>query len=238
VRVGATDLAAALSISEQSEAPAAKQVFDVRPKGVTHQMTFAVYGLVGADVKKYPSISFTPLTSPVLTVMLGVYESVRLESASFTVTVDKGSGNSVWCAMVAAGTVLTSIDDWYAAPVMSVVDGSDNGVVRGRFQMPDVVMFSREYRAGTLGNPPAKFVFSYSGAAETTGSIQGIFTVSVSGQRLMSRVNIGGGKSMSSVKTLVTSIHGELDYDVDDCDLAPFGRSSPALVTAGEDEDN
>lgn len=238
VRVGATDLAAALSISEQSEAPAVRQVFDLRPKGAVHQMTFAVYGIVGADTKKYPSIAFTPLTSPVLAIMLGVYESVRLDSARFVVTVDKGSGNSVWCAMVSTGTTLSSVDDWYSAPVMSQVDGSDTGVVRGIFEMPPVTMFAREYRASTLGNPPGKFVFAYTGAAETNGTIQGVFTVSVSGQRLMTRVNIGGGNSLNSVRALVSSIHGELEYDVDDIDLAPSSSTGSALVpTEGDEEE-
>jgi len=239
VRLGATDLAAALSIAEQSETPAVKSAFDLRPKGSVHTMRFSVYGIVGADVKKYPSIAFSPLSAPALALILGVYESVRLESAGFTITVDKGSANSVWCAMVTAGTTLKSEDDWYSAPIMATIDGSDTGVVRGRFDMPAITGFSREYRASTIGNPPAKFVFSYTGSAETSGRIEGMFVVSVSGQRLINRINMGGSSPVTSMKNLVHSVHGELEYEVDDCDVAPRTTASLGeLSLAGvEDEE-
>jgi len=237
VRLGATDLAAALSIAEQSEAPAIKSAFDLRPKSAGHKLTFGVYGIVAADIKKHPSISFSPLSVPSLTLILGIYESVRLESASFTITVDKGSGNAVWCAMVSAGTTLKSEDDWYSAPVMATVDGSDSGVVRGTFDMPAVTMFAREYRASTLGNPPAKFVFSYTGVAETGGTIQGLFTVTVSGQRLLNRINIGGSSPLTAMKSLAHSVQRDLEYDVDDCDLAPRTGSALEELTVADDED-
>jgi len=202
-------------------------------------MRFSVYGIVGADVKKYPSIAFSPLSAPALALILGVYESVRLESAGFTITVDKGSANSVWCAMVTAGTTLKSEDDWYSAPIMATIDGSDTGVVRGRFDMPAITGFSREYRASTIGNPPAKFVFSYTGSAETSGRIEGMFVVSVSGQRLINRINMGGSSPVTSMKNLVHSVHGELEYEVDDCDVAPRTTASLGeLSLAGvEDEE-
>lgn len=238
VRVGATpDLSAALSIAKQSDTPAIKPAFDIRSKSPSHQMTFSVYGIVGADTKKYPSITFSPMGTPTLVIMLGIYESVRLDSARFTITVDKGSGNSVWCAMSTAGVSLKTIDDWYSAPVMAVVDGSDNGVVRGEFEMPAVTSFSREYRATTLGNPPAKFVFSYTGAAETTGTIQGIFTVTLSGQRLMNRVNIGGATPLTAMRNFVATIQNQLDYEVDEDDCAPGARVSQELVAADEDDE-
>jgi len=153
--------------------------------------------------KHLPTVSWSPLTQPAFLIMLGVYESVRLESAEFNVSVSAGQNNSCWCAINNASSGAPQGEGWYSCPVLKFIDGSDDGTVVSDFMLPAQHSFSKELRAASIGNDPPRFHFGYNGAAGGNAVVMGKFTVSVSGQKPMGALDANPEKPPKVTRELL-----------------------------------
>lgn len=157
--------------------------FDVIPAGPRTTLTLAMFATLDKG-QRSSAISWTPLAQPAFVVMLGVYESVRLESAEFNIAISSGQANTCWCAIANSSAASpVSMADWYGCPVVKVIDGSDNGSVVSTFALPAEHSFAKELRASASGNDPPRFHFGYAGVAGGSATVMGRFVVSVSGQK-------------------------------------------------------
>jgi len=187
------------------------------------ELSFNVYGVVGKDAVKYPAIALNVLQEPILTMMLGVYESVQLISAKFVIDVPTGSANGVYAAICAPGIALVSDLDWLAAPVNQVVYGSDQGHVHANFDLPSVHPFERELRAGSsVGNPLPTFRFSFAGNAGAIGTVKGQIVVRCRGQYAMGHLRIGAPPTGKSLRTEVDRMQQTMDFEEMGATRAPF----------------
>lgn len=158
--------------------------FDEVPSGDSMTLSLGVFLRVEAG----KAVGWTPFKTPALILILGVYESVRLLSASFQISVPSGQGNEGMAAVVSAGRVLEK-DDWYMAPIVKIFPGSDNGSVMGDFVLPSSHPWNTELRASVRGNPPPEFKFGLSGPAGGRMIVTGQFSVRVAGQSPVGATN-------------------------------------------------
>lgn len=196
-RVGAATgdkLAILTEAGQSSLAAGPRSAFDIVPTGPRTSLTLAMYATLDKGTHT-ATISWSPLTQPAFVVMLAVYESVRLESAEFSISVAAGQGNSCWCAVANASVPAPSANEWYGCPVLKVVDGSDDGTVVSSFELPPQHSFSKELRAALPGNDPPRFHFGYVGAAGGNAVVMGRFVVSVSGQKPMGAFDANPAKA-------------------------------------------
>jgi len=156
--------------------------FDIMPSGPRTSLTLAMYAVLDKGTHN-ATMSWSPLSQSAFVIMLGVYESVRLESAEFNVSVASGQGNACWCAVTNASAPAPSASEWYSCPILKVVHGSDDGEVVSEFKLPASHSFSKELRAALPGNDPPRFHFGYTGVAGGNATVMGRFVVSVSGQK-------------------------------------------------------
>ena len=158
--------------------------FDEVPAGDSMTLSLGVFLRIEAG----KAVGWSPFKTPALILILGVYESVRLLSASFQISVPSGQGNEGMVAVVSAGRTLEK-DDWYMAPIVKIFPGSDNGSVMGEFALPASHPWNTELRAGVRGNPPPEFKFGLSGPAGGRMIVTGQFSVRVAGQSPVGATN-------------------------------------------------
>jgi len=185
-----------------SLAPGPRTAFEILPDGQRTRLTLAMYAVLDKG-KHLPTVSWSPLTQPAFLIMLGVYESVRLESAEFNVSVSAGQNNSCWCAINNASSGAPQGEGWYSCPVLKFIDGSDDGTVVSDFMLPAQHSFSKELRAASIGNDPPRFHFGYNGAAGGNAVVMGKFTVSVSGQKPMGALDANPEKPPKVTRELL-----------------------------------
>jgi len=200
-----------LNITAPSTAAVSKQVptvFDVKPESKKMSLSMAVYFRVTAS----NAVGWTPFKTAAFVLILGVYESVRLTSAKFQITVPSGQNCEGMAAIVSPGKVMAG-DEWYMAPILHIFPGSDNGAVMGNFELPAVHSWNTELRASVRGNPPPEFKFGLSAPAGKEMLVTGQFTVEVSGQAVIGAAN---GTSTSKLAAQVRGIQSSLSYPVAD----------------------
>jgi len=260
VGMATSDLNALVNSQAGVSVPADGLAFDDKPARPSMSLNVGVFALVGADQSRYPNFQWNVFSTPVLVAMLGIYESVRLESAVFEIDVDKGSGNELYCAITSAGVPISSQSGWAAAPVNTIIRGSDQGAVKGSFRLPVRSPFAREVRSRLPGNSPPTFHFGYVGAATTMAKVAGTIRVTCSGQAVVGFVNIGGDggtkagrrSQLKSMRRNVQAVIAGINYDVsvvaprtdheepdssdssdDDDEAPPSTRTSPLRVGGG-----
>jgi hypothetical protein len=184
-----------------SLAPGPRTGFEIFPDGQRTSLTLAMYAVLDKG-KHLPTVSWSPLLQPAFLIMLGIYESVRLESAEFNVSVSAGQGNSCWCAINNASSGAPQGEGWCSCPVLKFIDGSDDGTVVSDFRLPAQHSFSKELRAASIGNDPPRFHFGYNGAAGGNAVVMGRFTVSVSGQKPMGALDANPEKTPKTTREL------------------------------------
>jgi hypothetical protein len=203
-RVGAAvgdKLAILTEPGQSSMATGPSSAFDIVPSGPRTSMTLAMHATLDKGTHA-TTISWSPMAQAAFVIMLGPYESVRLESAEFNVSVSAGHGNSCWCAITSASAPAPAGGEWYSCPVLKVVDGSDDGTVTSTFQLPSQHSFSKELRAALPGNDPPRFHFGYVGAAGGNAVVMGRFVVSVSGQKPMGAFDANPAKAPKVTREL------------------------------------
>jgi len=185
VRVGAAkaDLQALANAQEPAEAPARASHMFEGPGGTARtSIDLGFYAVLSSDEKKNPPIFFTGMNNLVTIAALGIYESVHLESAEFTVMVPKGSANTVWCAVVNQDADLSSVAAWLSSPVVSAIQGSDQGPVEAKFDLPRGHPFAKEIKARVMGNPAPSFRFVWQGVAGAQAHVVGKVHYTVAGR--------------------------------------------------------
>jgi len=187
VGMATADLAAMMSLQEAVMSDNTPTVFDQRPSSTGTRLTV---GVTARLQKPAQNFSWNVFNTPTLALMLGLYESVRVESMDFKVTVSPGSENYLRCAIAPEGVVLHNADDWVAAPINATIYGSASGAVVGTFNLPKVHQFSREIRTRTTGNTSPTFHFYHEGAAKSSSLLTGTLVVTVAGQGILGHVNI------------------------------------------------
>jgi len=231
--MASAELDSLLTLQKESQATQELSVFDVKPRSPGTRMTFGVYAKLSSDA---PSFSWNVLGTPALALMLGIYESVRLESAEFNATLSTGVDTSLWIAATENTVTLSGTDQWLAAPINTTICGASTGVVRGKFTLPPDHQFGKEIRAATVGNHGPSFHFNHQGAAGSSSRITGSITVTVAGMAVIGHVNIGPvakGKSiLQPVSDTVGRFNTTLSYvarpraptlDPEDCYLEEEG---------------
>lgn len=240
VRVGAqlSDLNAILNMNATDEAPAVKTVYDRKPTGESRVVEMGLYAIVGGDTVKKPNFSWSIFSTPFMVATLGIYESVRIESASFTIKLDEGAENKGYFGIGSAGgTAPASRNDWYRLPISNVLDSSVNGIVAGTMELPVNHPFNPEMRySTTFGTPPPVFYFAYFGAATGEMVITGKVKVRVAGLAPFGKVNIGGSGGVKSrdLKSHVASV--QRDAGVHNL-VAPGCAEEADSESESEDED-
>lgn len=233
-------LATLTETGQSSLATGPRTAFDIVPSGPRTSLTLAMYATLDKGTHA-TTISWSPMTQPAFAIMLGIYESVRLESAEFNVSVSAGQDNSCWCAISNSSTPAPSAGEWYSCPVLKVVDGSDDGTVVSDFQLPLQHSFSKELRAALPGNDPPRFHFGYVGVAGGNAVVMGKFVVSVSGQKPLGAFDANPPRAPKATRELrrlmatlppvhssVCSFDEPVDSSDDDDDDEP-GPSSGAV---------
>jgi len=174
---------------------------------------------------------WTPFRTPALVVILGTYESVRLVSADFTLSLPSGANNVAYAAITRTGASLQG-EEWFGAPYLKMIPGSDQGSVVGTYSMPSGHTFNPELRAAVVGNGPPQFMFSLAGDAGAQLIITGSFRVEVAGQALIGSFDMSGGLK---VRRNVQSIQRSLAYSIEAVDATPPGASAEGEAS---DEDS
>lgn len=212
--MASAELDSLLTLQKESQATEEASVFDVRPRTTGTRMTFGVYAKLNSET---PSFSWNVLGTPALALMLGIYESVRLESAEFSATLSTGIDTCLWVAATENTVTLSGTDQWLAAPINTTICGASTGVVRGKFTLPPNHQFGKEIRAATVGNHGPSFHFNHQGAAGSSSRITGSITVTVAGLAVIGHVNIGPvakGKSvLQPVSDTVGRFNSTLSYN-------------------------
>lgn len=212
--------------------------FDIVPSGPRTTLTLAMYAILDKGTHN-STISWSPLAQSAFAIMLGVYESVRLESAEFNISVAAGQANTCWCAVANASAPAPSAAEWYSCPILKVVHGSDDGEVVSDFKLPGSHSFSKELRAALPGNDPPRFHFGYTGVAGGNATVMGRFVVSVSGQKPLGAFDANPAKapkvtrevrrlmsSMPSIHPSVCSLDEDAESSDEDEDEDEPGPSS------------
>jgi len=212
VRLGATsDLNALANIQGQDPIVSNPTVFPILPAGGGPgvELSFNLFAIVSKDTVKYPAVNFNILREPAFALLLGAFESVQLERASFTIQVSTGATNSVYAAVCGPNFALATLEDWLGAPINTIVHGSDQGYVDSVLILPPVHPFEKELRAvSPSGNPIPTFRFSFAGNAGATGTIKGSFTVRARGQYTLGHVRIGNpsGSGKAQIARVVATL--------------------------------
>lgn len=225
MRVGATsDINALANLQLQDHVSTKPTLFPNRPVGGGPglEMVYSVYAELN---KANGGLNFTPMDHKVFTWLLGAFESVRVEDASFNISVSTGAQNGVLCAICGPGLDLNVVSDWYAAPVNSDVHGSDQGWVTSVFALPSAHSFDPEVRStDSVGNPSPSFRFSFYGATGGKAMIKGMIKVRVAGQAVLGHIDIGPKAPVKSANRTREAIVDSLSYDVGAITkCAPFG---------------
>lgn len=215
MRVGAATGDKLAMVSEGLEAKTVRvpTLFDEKPRAKSMVLTYGVFAKVPAS----SGIAWSPLKTPAFVLMLGVYESVRLISATFSLSVPAGAGNTGYAAITSAGTALKG-DDWFAASFLKMVPGSDQGSVVASYELPTVHSFNPELRANLPGNGPPEFKFSLAGDAGGKMIVTGQFRVEVAGQVVLGSVDVSGAAKLARA---VRTVQASLAYPVVDCEVTP-----------------
>jgi len=199
LRVGAsTDLGALLNSQAQDPIAARPTVYPSIPVrgGPGIELSFNVFARIGKDQVKYPNVTFNVMSEPTFMILLGTFESVQLEGATFNIQVSTGAANSLACAISAPESDLISDLSWLAAPVNTFIYGSDQGFVNGVFSLPDLHPFEKELRyPNNTGNPIPVFRFGFTGVAAGFATVKGMIKVRVRGQFALGHLRIGGPSS-------------------------------------------
>lgn len=225
MRVGAAtgDKLALLSDGLVSKTVSVPTLFDERPRADSLVLTYGVFAKIPAS----SGIAWSPFKTPALILMLGTYESVRLVSADFSISVPMGADNIGYAAITSTGTALKG-EDWYGAAYLKMIPGSDQGTVVSQYSLPAVHSFNPELRAAVQGNGPPEFKFSLAGAAGMKMIVTGNFQVRVSGQVVMGSVDISAA---AKLRNAVRTVQSSLSYSVADCEV------EPPVADAGESDE-
>lgn len=235
MRVGAAtgDRMALLSDGPSANAPSKHTLFDEPPSGARMPVTLGIYADFGSAVP----IVWSPFATPSLVLMLGMYESVRLESVDLSVTVPSGASYSVYCGITRVG-VPVKATEWFTMPYLKIVNGSDQGSVVSNYRLPERHSFNPELRAATSGNGPPEFKFGLAGPAGQTALLLGSFTVSVAGQVVMHSIDIGPkSKSVTSVRAVQRTLPYVVTGHRVDAPASPGGHP-PADDSEEESDDD
>lgn len=201
LRVGASsDLNALVNNQAQDRVETRPTIFPTVSvaAGTSVVMNYSVYAMLSVA---NPSMTFTPLVDPVFAWIFGPYESVKLESASFTMQISTGAANNLWASVAGPGVNLTTLDTWLATPINAVINGSDQGYVSSEFILPTRHPFEPELRSpDPAGNPTPTFRFAASLVTNAKVIVKGNLRVRMAGQYAMGHINIGPGAKKSAVR--------------------------------------
>lgn len=233
VRVGmSSNLNALMALQEETVSGDTATVFDIKPSSSGMRLTLGLSARLGNG---HLNFSWNVFSTPTLALMLGMYESVRIEELDFVAVVSPGVDNTLWAAVTSSGVVLNGTDAWLAAPIMTTINGSESGVVKGSFGLPERHQFSREIRNQGLGNASPTFHFNYQGATGSHARLSGRLVVTVSGQAVMGHVNINtaphGKATVNSIVRDAAQIVNTLGYPT------VFKESSLDSADCYEDDD-
>lgn len=188
VRVGAdAERANLVAPTEPLPAPANPTVFAIRPRGTKMSVRVGCYARFRKGGRTL--LDMQPMNNVSIAVLTAIFESVHLDSAQFTFTVDKSSDNDIYFG-VNGGAALSG-DSWYAAHIFACFGGSDQGIVTHKYDLPPDMPFSRELKAANLGNPPPTFHFGLSATATGGVTVQCNFDLTVSGTAPLPRMDMG-----------------------------------------------
>lgn len=213
LRVGATaDFNALVNTQGQDKVATPPTIFPTRTvgAGVGVVMNYSVYAILNTTD---PSMTWIPMADPVFSWLLGAFESVRLEVATFDMQISTGAANSVWACVAGPTTALSTLDSWLATPINAVVNGSDQGYVNADFVLPPRHPFEPELRSpDPAGNPTPTFRFAASLVVGARVIIKGSIRVHMAGQYALGHVNIGpkAKKTSTQMRALIVS---SLPYD-------------------------
>jgi hypothetical protein len=215
MRVGAAtgDKLAMASDGLEAKTVRVPTLFDEKPRAKSMVLTYGVFAKIPAST----GVAWSPLKTPAFVLMLGIYESVRLLSANFSLSIPAGAANTGYAAITSTGTPLKG-DEWFAASFLKMIPGSDQGSVVATYELPAVHSFNPELRANLPGNGPPEFKFSLAGDAGGKMIVTGQFRVEVAGQVVLGSVDISGSAKLARA---VRTVQSSLAYPVTECEVLP-----------------
>jgi hypothetical protein len=132
---------------------------------------------------------------------LARYESAKILSVHYEVTLDAGKNNQLVVAMT---TTAAEPDDHYKCIGAKVVDGHDHQRVTDSFDI-DLGSYGREIRSLPPGNPPPHFHHYFTGASTASARIKILMTVLPSGTGILHYTDISSS-SLSAMKSISSQL--------------------------------